>query len=306
MEFTLGGDDGARRYFEANGRPVRSVSDALGGVVTIRDISERSLHHLQDEFLALASHELRTPLTPLLLYLQQIDKFFENEPESDGHQRARLYLAHSQDQVLRLRRLVQDLLDVRRLRQGGFNLELERVPLERVVARSVDAARLLTPVGMTITLEGAETALIVEGDPMRLQQVLMNLLTNAITYAPRSPRIAVRLRREGSDAVALVQDSGPGIPAASLPQIFARYYQVARTDERPSRRGLGLGLYIAHALMAAHGGSIEVTSTLEPDEEHGTTFTVRLPLAPPATSDRADAETPSDERKQRGQAKRSE
>jgi len=113
-----------------------------------------------------------------------------------------------------------------------------------------------------------------------LEQILMNLLSNAQIYAPHSPSIQVRLRRDRNEAVVEVRDEGQGIPAADLTHIFKRFYQGTTTEGRPSRRGLGLGLYIAHELVAAHGGRLEVSSVTAPSRGHGTTFTVRLPLAP--------------------------
>ena len=315
MEFTLDGEDGARRYFEASGQPIRSLGEALGGVISVRDITERSLHRFQDEFLALASHELNTPLTPLYAYLQMLDKLFTDESKNNAENaenarntRARGYIAHSQDQVRRLRRLVQDLIDVRRLQRGGFNLETERVPLAEVVTRSVEAARLVAPDGQAIALDIARTApLVVNADAMRLEQVLMNLLSNSITYAPHSTRITVRLWREGNEAVIQVQDEGPGIAAANLPQVFDRFYQITSNDERPARRGLGLGLYIAHELVEAHGGRLEVASVVAPAEGHGATFTIRLPLVPEEAaegqSERRSQEPPRNGPKERRHGK---
>lgn len=286
MEFTLG-EEGARRYIEASGRPIRNEGDALGGVVSIRDITERSLHRLENEFLALASHELRTPLTPLSVYLQSLSKLFADEP---ADARVRIYTERSLQQVERLQRLVQDLLDARRLQNGKFSLKLERISLDQVVARTVEMARMMTT-GQTIQLEVPNTPLLVDGDAARLEQVLMNLLTNAITYAPRTPRIDVLLKRVGNEAELRVRDEGAGIPAADLPQIFSRFYQVSRGDERPSRRGLGLGLYIANELVTAHGGRLEVASVVGQGAGHGTTFTIWLPLAPEGKAEPTPKET---------------
>ena len=280
MEFTLDAGDGARRYFEASGQSIRSGGEGLGGVISVRDVTERSLHRVQEEFLALASHELNTPLTPLQASLQMLDKLFADQPEN-AH--ARGLIARSQNQVRRLGRLVQDLIDVRRLQHGGFNLDMARVPLAEVLACTVEEARLVAPAGQTIGLEIAEVSpLVVNADVMRLEQVLMNLLSNAIAYAPHTPRITMRLQHEGHEAVIQVCDEGPGIAAAHLPQVFDRFYQITGNEERPSRRGFGLGLFIARELVEAHGGRLEVASVMArtPDEGHGTTFTIRLPLAP--------------------------
>ena len=285
MEFTLEGENGKRRYFEATGQPIQSAGTELGGVIAIRDITERSLHRFQDEFLALASHELRTPLTPLLTYLQLLEKLFASTPQLAENTRAHKYLAGALNQVGLLQRLIQDLVDVRRLQHGKFSLETKRVPLEQVVAQCVEQTRMAAPEDQTIELESlGKSTLIVDGDEMRLEQVFMNLLSNALTYAPHT-LIKVRLQREGDEAVTQVQDAGPGIPAVDLTHIFERFFQSASTAEGPSRRGLGLGLYIVHELVEAHGGRLDVSSVTAPNKERGTTFTVRLPLAPPDASE---------------------
>ena len=118
-----------------------------------------------------------------------------------------------------------------------------------------------------------DAPLRVNGDAGRLEQVLLNLLTNAITYAPGTERIDVRLRRAGGEAEIQVEDYGQGIAAADLPNVFARFYQAPGSAQQ-SRRGLGLGLFITHELVVAHGGTIAVAST----EGQGSTFTIRLPL----------------------------
>lgn len=282
MEFTLTDADGARRWFEVSGQPIHSAGEDVGGVLAIRDITKRTLQRLQDEFVGLASHELRTPLTPLTAYLDMLGRLFADRPEDD---RARIYTARAQHQTQRLQRMVQDLLDVNRLQNEKFTLNMEPVRLDEVVAGAVEAAQTMT-VDQTIHFERPDTPLVVNGDAIRLEQVFMNLLTNAITYAPQSQRIDVRLRRVGDEAEVQVQDYGAGIPAADLPHLFSRFYQVMRTDgERPSRRGLGLGLYIAREVVVAHGGRIEVASIEEPRDGHGTTFTIHLLLAPQSTAD---------------------
>jgi len=270
MEFTITAQDGSRRWFEANGEPIRgSEGSQPRGVVVIRDISERSLHRLQDEFMSMASHELRSPLTPLQGSLQLLLKQFADLPADAPERR---YTQRALGQVKRMARLVNDLLDVARLQNGRYSLSLERVRLDEVVAQTVEIAQVQAN-GQHITLELADAPLYVAGDAGRLEQVLLNLLNNALTYAPQSERIDVRLRRVDSEAELQVQDYGKGIPPAEIPQLFSRFYQVARNYQQ-SKNGLGLGLYIAQQLVAAHDGQI----TVESIEGQGTTFTVHLPV----------------------------
>ncbi len=265
--------DGRRRWCEATGRPVPHSAE-LQGVVVLRDITERTLLRLQEEFLALASHELRTPLTPARGYLEMVPQALA----VGDAERAERYAATALEQVRRLDDLVGDLLDVGRLSGEKLVLGRQEVDLGAVVRQALLAARITAEAQrQQLTLEVPEAPLLVCGDAGRLEQVTLNLLTNALTYAASSPTIAVRLRREAQEAVLEVQDAGPGIPSANLPHLFSRFYQVARRD-RPSRGGLGLGLYLVQQLVEAHGGTVGVTSTVG----HGTTFTVHLPLLLPS------------------------
>lgn len=270
------GAAGGRLWCEANGRPI-GYDGSSWGVVVIRDITDRSLRRLQDEFLAMASHELRTPLTPLQGYLDLLRLVLGEENQGDrgegdageGEGDAARYAALAFEQAQRLKVLVDDLLDVGRLHGNKLHLDRGPMDLAEVIDRAVSAARLQT--AQTIVADTIPTA--VYGDATRLQQVMLNLLVNAITYAPRSRRIVVRLRHVDGQAELQVRDRGPGIPAADLPHLFSRFYQVERRSG-PSRQGLGLGLYICRELVTAHDGSIAVRSA----RGAGTTVTVTLPL----------------------------
>ena len=274
LSFVVRRVDGSRRWCEANGQPLRHEGETHG-VVVIRDITERTLRRRQDEFLALASHELRTPLTPLAGYLQLI----QHEGDLDRSRRF-AELAHHQTQ--RLNRLVGDLLDVGRLHGGKLHLVVEPLDVGALVARVCASVEIASAV--PIRLEMPTTPVMVCGDAVRLEQVFLNLLTNALTYAPQSPFIAVRLAQTAEEAVLDVEDYGPGIPAPALRHLFSRFYQVEQR-ERPSQQGLGLGLFICHQLVAAHEGSITVRS----GEGEGSVFTVRLPLLLDATRTAYDA-----------------
>nr|MBA3337967.1 PAS domain-containing protein [Chloroflexia bacterium] len=263
--FSLTGPDGARRWYEAKGQPIRPGEP--GGVVAIRDITDRSLRRLQDQWLAIASHELRTPLTTLQVLLQLAQRRREDD------ERMGPLLDQAREQVRRLGALITVLVDAERLRGDGLHFIRQRVDLGALVDGAVETARHLAR-GQTIALTKPTTPFWVDGDGNRLEQVLLNLLTNAITYAPGTSQIEVRLQRKGADAMIEVRDYGPGIPAADLERIFARYHHV---DQGVTNgfAGLGLGLFIAREIVVAHGGVIDARSTMG----EGAVFTICLPLA---------------------------
>lgn len=259
--------DGSRRWCEAIGQPVQGPDDQHWGVVVIRDITERSLRRMQEEFLALANHELHAPLAVLQGYLQLLIKDLSVQPK---HERLLRYAAALQTEIDRMTRLVNDLRDVTRLQSGKFRLEVAPVQLEALVQQTVEIGRILLP-GLTITLDAGAEQVTIRGDAQRLQQVLLNLFINASTHAAGSTRIQVRLRRVDGMAELVVQDDGAGIAAEHLSDLFSRFYQVSHTLY--AGQGLGLGLYICQQIVLAHDGTIGVTSV----EDEGTTFTIQIP-----------------------------
>ena len=270
MQFALTAADGTQRWFEANGRPIQGALSARG-VVVIRDITAVSRQRqLQDNFVALASHELRTPLTLVLGRLQLLLLRLPPPPdheETRGH--ATVALRHAQ----RLATLVDDLMDVTRLETGKLSLTLGPVDLAPLVTRAVETAQSLAT-DQTIHATVAAAPVVVTGDAGRLEQVMLNLLTNAIQYAPGPARIEARLRRVGDEAAVIeVRDEGPGIAEGDQARLFDRFSQV-EGFQQAAQGGLGLGLYLCRELITAHGGTIAVHSTWG----RGTTFTVRLPL----------------------------
>jgi two-component system CheB/CheR fusion protein len=217
----------------------------------------------------MVGHELRTPLVPLQGYLEMVLRLL---PENEADDRARRYAKTALDQLRRFAGLVGDVVDATRLHTGRFSVQLAPLDLGALVAQTV---RL--PIGdaqpPNVVLSVPETPLVVNGDAARLQQVIVNLLSNAARYAPGSDHVDVRLLREPGQRVKLeVQDYGPGIAAAELANLFTPFFQGAHED-RGARGGLGLGLFICKEIVEAHGGTIEVSSS------GGTTFAVHLPLA---------------------------
>jgi two-component system CheB/CheR fusion protein len=269
LDFTVAAADGTRRWFEATGRP---LAGEHAGVLVIRDITDRTMRRLQEEFLTWAGHELRTPLTALQGYLQ----LTERRLDPSVHHQAYRFLTLAIQETRRQASLVTELMDATRLQSG--KLELEQTPLDLgpLVTHTVETAEVLTN-GQTIALSAPTEPVMIVGDASRLEQVLLNLLTNAITHAPGTERIDVRVHSDDGMAEVIVQDAGPGIPTEALETIFGRFAQV-NPRERAGRAGLGLGLYIAREIVEAHAGMITAQSA----PGHGATFTVRLPLLPRA------------------------
>jgi signal transduction histidine kinase len=167
--------------------------------------------------------------------------------------------------------LVDDLVDAERLRTGKLSLRRAPTDLAEVVGQVVAFAESLAA-GKALRLTQSPAPVIVDGDPVRLEQVLLNLISNAVEHAPETDAIDVTLSVAGDQAVLEVRDYGPGIPPAEIGQIFSPFRQ-----GRPAgSRGLGLGLYIVREIVTEHGGTIAVEST----EGQGTRFYVRLPLLP--------------------------
>ncbi len=283
MEFTLVAD-GQRRWYEATGRPITDDACQQGAVLVMRDISDRTLRQLHDAFLALASHELRTPLTVVQGFLDLLMKGLrsQRDPALLLH-----HAQHAQSGTYRLQRLVDDLLDVGRLQSGKLSLIHAPLDLGEVVAGAVEAALALAG-DYPVRLDAVPGPLPIVGDAQRLEQVLLNLLTNARVYAPGAS-VDVRVRRREGQVEVEVQDYGPGITSEALPHLFTRFYQVAASAQGAGG-GLGLGLYIAREIVEGHGGTIDVSSTAG----QGATFRILLPLA----EDAAEPEPAPDERGQ--------
>ena len=185
-------------------------------------------------------------------------------------------------------RLVDDLLDVSRISQGKIHLQRELVDLADVVVRAVESSRPLIEarkhrLDVSLPVQAAE----VEGDLVRLVQVVSNLLNNSAKYTEAGGRIALAVEADGDQAILRVRDTGVGIAAAMLPTIFDLFTQVPGQEDR-SRGGLGIGLSLVRSLVERHGGSVQATSA---GLGHGSEFIVRLPLfrkAPPPAPSRGE------------------
>lgn len=238
----------------------------------------REAAQLREDFVSVASHELRTPLSALVLQIQGLARAIERAGGALPVEQAIAKLSQAEGQIERLSRLVDTLLDVTRIHNGQLDLRLEEVDLCDV-ARDV-AARLeseIAKAGCSLGLELPERA-VGRWDRLRIDQVITNLLMNAIKYGRGKP-IQVRIAVEGRSAVLEVCDQGIGIDPAYIGRIFGRFERAAPTS---SYGGLGVGLYIVDQILKAHGGTIRVESA----PGRGARFEVALPL-PPTSADPA-------------------
>jgi two-component system, chemotaxis family, CheB/CheR fusion protein len=277
MLFTLREPEGARRWYEGSGQPLLINGTQQGGVVVIRDVTDRSLRHLQEQFLAVAGHELRTPLTALSLSIDLAAR----QVERSGDERLRQHIVRAAQQTRRLTELAHEIVDVVRLTTTTLPIERTPLDLSALIRRVLDTIQVIAG-EQPVSLQGDDAPLVISGDARRIEQVLLNLLVNAVTFSGGTGPIEISLRQADGVAKVQVRDHGPGIPAHVLPHVFDRFYRV--DDERSAREGLGLGLFIARELVNAHEGQIEVESTMG----SGATFTVRLPLL--ATSESPESE----------------
>jgi PAS domain S-box-containing protein len=305
--------DGTERPIDDSGAPIRNRDGRIVGVVLVfRDVSERRqadverdiaasererllaaervaraeaerANRLKDDFVAMVSHELRTPLNAILGWTELMLK--------DHHRSA--VIERGLPIVARNTRLqaqlISDLLDISRIVSGKLRLDIQSVDLTSVIEAAIETVQQAADArGVTIERHLDATIGPMAGDPARLQQIVWNLLSNALKFTPQAGRVRVSLRGTGSRAEIIVEDNGGGIRAEFLPHVFDRFQQA---DASRTRRfgGLGLGLSIVKNLVEFHGGMVNATSE---GEGRGATFTISLPMvAPPALTE--DALTPA-------------
>jgi signal transduction histidine kinase/ActR/RegA family two-component response regulator len=220
----------------------------------------------KDEFLALLGHELRNPLAPALTAVHLMKQRGENGREREILER----------QIRHMARLVDDLLDVSRLRRGAIELRREPFDLADAVSRAVEmTSPIFTDKHHELVIEVPQ-GLIVDGDRIRIAQVISNLLSNAAKYTEQHGRVVLEARQVYGEIILECRDNGSGIPPELLPRVFDLFVQGERGLDR-RQGGLGLGLAVARMLVDRHGGTIEVASA---GPKQGSTFVVRLPAAP--------------------------
>jgi signal transduction histidine kinase len=284
-------DRGVPEYYEWQINRIPLPDGTHGVVCYFRDISARVLarrerekllaaereareaadaaSRAKDEFLATVSHELRTPLNAILGWARLVSGGSLSEETAARGLKSIEQNAKAQAQ------LIEDLLDVSRIISGKFRLNNQPIQVARSIEAAIDSVRPTAEakgVKLQVTLD--PEAGLVSGDAGRLQQVVWNLISNAVKFTPRDGQVQVRLSRKGSEVEIVVTDTGQGIASELLPYVFDRFWQADGSSTRP-HSGLGLGLAIVRHITELHGGSVAVDS---PGQGQGATFTVRLPI----------------------------
>jgi len=294
--------DGSERPIDDSGAPIRNRDGRVVGVVLVfRDVSERRrletereaaagererllvaertaraeaerANRLKDDFVAMVSHELRTPLNAILGWTDMMLR----------KQNDQATVARGLDIVARNTRLqtqlISDLLDISRIVSGKLRLDLQGVELASVIDAAVETVQHAADQKGVVIDRRLDTSIgPMAGDPARLQQIVWNLLSNALKFTPKGGRVRIVLRRTGSQAEIIVEDNGAGIRPDFLPYVFDRF-QTADASRTRRFGGLGLGLSIVRSLVEFHGGTVKAASA---GEGSGATFTIVLPMAAP-------------------------
>jgi PAS domain S-box-containing protein len=276
MAFQLRRYDGVFRWFLTRIRPIRDASGALVRWVGINtDIEDQKraedaaaqASRAKDEFLAMLGHELRNPLAPILTALQLMEM-----KDSAAFRRERTVIAR---QTAHLSRLVDDLLDVSRFERGSIEIRRQPIDLAIVIAQALESVTSLMQQHRHRVDVSLQEGVTVDGDAIRLTQVFVNLLTNAAKYTPADGTISVALTAGDAGAEVRVRDSGVGMSREFLQVAFEPFTQSRQSLAR-KQGGLGLGLRIVQAIVAAHGGTVCAESE---GEACGSEFIVRLPTA---------------------------
>ena len=227
----------------------------------------------KDDFIGIAAHELKTPLTSIKAYLQFIGRVKFHSEES-----AKIYpfITKANNQVNRLTEIIKDLLDVARINENQLGLKLETFSVRDAVIEASE--EIFNSIKSHELIMEGNPDIVVEADKFRIEQVLINLISNAIKYSPGSNRIILEVNQEGDSVKVSVTDFGIGIPKDNLQYVFHRYFRVEVTSQNYS--GMGLGLYISKGIIERHGGKMNVRSK----EGEGSTFWFTLPLKQPESA----------------------
>jgi signal transduction histidine kinase len=230
----------------------------------------KSLDLAKSSFLASASHDLRTPLTSIIGYVEMLT---DREAGPVSAAQARMLDAVSRN-VRRLKTMIEDMLTISKIELGAFASRLHPLDLNGLVPIAADVIRPSAAAGgLAFEVNYPDHGIIVDGDPEQLDRVLVNLLSNAVKYTPRGGKVSLTAGSTADAAVLTIADTGIGIPAADQASLFTRFFRASNAVEA-AIPGSGLGLSIVRTIVANHHGEL----TVESEQDHGTTVTVRIPL----------------------------
>ena len=268
QEIQMPGDK--ERWFKINAASVISSDQRrLGTILVVHDITQiKQLERTRQEFVANVSHELRTPLSHIKGYTETLLGGAKDDPEV-----ATRFLQTIERNVERLKLLIEDLLTISEIESGRVMLNLQPVPVRASVEKVFDDFRTRAA-ARAVTLVDESEELTARADQRRLEQVLTNLVDNAVKYGGNEGRVVVGARLNDGLVEMSVQDNGPGLPAESLERVFERFYRVDKARSR-DQGGTGLGLSIVKHIVQSHGGRVWVES--EPGKGAKFCFTLPLP-----------------------------
>ena len=257
----------AGRQFNVRVAPIPGVDGRLA-VIVVQDVTEtRQLENVRKDFVANVSHELRTPLASIRVLVETLVDGAIDDPEVSTH-----FLNRVVNEVDRLNELIEDLLDLGRLESGRLPLKRTLISVDQVISDAIDRVGLQArEAQIHVTTSVAPDLPDIDVDISRMEQVMVNLLANAIKFSPVGAEVNVIADQDAETLSIAVQDHGDGILPDDLPRIFERFYKV---DRARNSGGTGLGLAIAKHIVGAHGGTLSAESEFD----KGSIFTVRLPL----------------------------
>ncbi|MBC8986960.1 PAS domain-containing protein [Pedobacter sp. N36a] len=264
VQFRLKMADGQYKWHLGKAIPLIESGELKMWMGTNTNIDiQKSNEQRKDEFLAIASHELKTPLTSIKALNQLMKR--SNDPE-----KLHDFVQKSASQISRLEQLIADLLDVTKINSGNMTFEKGTFHLSEIMERAVQSIQAVSPAHELLLEHNIDVSY--HGDQLRIQQVLINFLTNAVKYSPNGGKVIIKGKVQSDNLVVSVQDFGIGIADFEMQRLFERYYRVDNEDLR--YEGLGLGLFICSEILKAHQGSFWLESKLGV----GSTFYFRLPL----------------------------
>lgn len=271
---TLIGNNRSTTHVRLNCSAINSPEEDLGYIISLEDASsEKQLEAIQLDFVSMASHELRTPLTSIRGYMSVFIN--ENKDKLTKEQTEQLQrIQVSSDQ---LAAIIDNLLSVSKVERGAFALTAQKTDWNQLLTKVVEDNKLqASSKNISLNLESAEELPQISIDPVRITEVLNNLIGNAINYTKEGGRIDVSSKVDSGELITSVKDTGAGIPSEAIPHLFTKFFRVqGALDSSSNSKGTGLGLYISKSIIDLHKGRIWVESEVG----KGSTFSFALPLS---------------------------